>query len=170
MFLKKFSINMVGCCLATLMIRWETYLWLSLMVRIRATTARRRVLYLAVVLSSLSYLPSWSHHCHNLSPWYFFSFFLSNASIVILNYRILFFEKQITVYISREVILLSNFLLLSGSGEVILLVWFPEKKKMIISTALESIRLSKILQWTIFDAMILLVYGLLHLSIDEIFQ
>ena len=36
---------------------------------------------------------------------------------------------EITVYISREVILLSNFLLLSGSGEVILLVWFPEKKK-----------------------------------------
>ena len=65
---------------------------------------------------------------------------------------------------------MSNFLLLSGSGEVILLVLFPEKKKMIISTALESIRLSKILQWTIFDAMILLVYGLLHLSIDEIFQ
>ena len=77
---------------------------------------------------------------------------------------------EITVYISGEVILLSNFLLLSGSGEVILLVLFPEKKKMIISTALESIRLSKILQWTIFDAMILLVYGLLHLSIDEIFQ
>ena len=41
---------------------------------------------------------------------------------------------------------------------------------MIISTALESVRLSKILQWTIFDAMILLVYGFLHLSIDEIFQ
>ena len=77
---------------------------------------------------------------------------------------------EITVYISGEVILLSNFLLLSGSGEVILSVWFPKKKKMIIATALESVCLSKILQWTIFDAMILLVYGLLHLSIDEIFQ
>ena len=77
---------------------------------------------------------------------------------------------EITVYMSGEVILLLNFLLLSGSGEVILLVWFPEIKKMIISTAFESVRLSKILQWKIFDAMILLGYGLLYLSIDEIFQ